>query len=181
MLIFAYFFFFKQKTIPKSNDDIEKKEEIQQALQKEAEVIAENITLKELAPKKIKGWKLKSKLARFFKNKNEILCNDITFKLITENNKVATLISGTTKIDVETKDVFLEGDVHGKFIDFKLHGKDLVYEFDKHLLKSEKEFSLNHPQINITSQNTQLDLKTKTIFLAGGIKSVFTTNLVPKT
>jgi LPS export ABC transporter protein LptC len=167
IIIFVYIFFFTKRKPPKKVV-VQKKEIIQKA-----EVIARNVSLKEIAPEKLKGWKINAAISKFFKDRDEIVCNDIVCKLITQDNEIAHLVSGTTKINIKTKDVFLKGKVSGSFSDFQLFGKDFLYSFEKHLIETDKKVFLKHPQMNIESNKTHIDLKDERIILSGGIKSDF--------
>jgi len=167
-LTFVTFHFLRKDPKPNHYVSIDKKE-------KEAVVIAHNITLKELSPNKVKGWEVTSKTAKFFKNKKDIECNGVNCKLIMKNNEIADLHSEKTKIN-KSKDIFLEGPVNGNFDKFQISGKNFEYSFKNHILSTSFPLYLEHPCLKISSKRTFIDLKSKKITLLEEIKSEFNTD-----
>ncbi len=161
---FVIFRFLRKDKKPTPPLSIEKEEK--------AEVIAHNITLKELSPNKVKGWEITSKTAKFFKHKKDIECNDVNCKLIMKNNKIAYLHSEKTKIN-KSKDIFLEGPVSGNFDEFQLSGKNFEYSFKNHTLSTSSPLILKHPLLKIFSNKTFIELKKKKISFFEEIKSEF--------
>ncbi|HBS48532.1 TPA: LPS export ABC transporter periplasmic protein LptC [Candidatus Dependentiae bacterium] len=166
LLIFA---FVKYRSINKSNEIIQnKQQEVNEVV-----VTAKDISLKELNPQSLKGWQINSKSAQFYKNQNEIVCKSVACNLLTKDDQAAFLNSDKTVINSKTKDIFMQGNINGSFNGISLLGETFSYKFDKHIISSKSDVTLNHSNFQLKSKETFIDLKNKKIVLSGKVETSF--------
>ena len=165
IIVFVTFYFFRKSKKISSSETNNKEDK--------AEVIAYNITLKEISPNKIKGWEISCKIAKFFKDKQSIECDDVDCNLTTKNNKAAHFHSEKTIISSESKDLFLIGPVIGNLDELQFSGENFKYNFNNHLVSTNSPLFLKHPIFKIFSNKTLINLRNKKVTMLGKIKSEF--------
>ncbi len=113
----------------------------------------------------------------FFINADEIIlekeefltCKNTHFSIPAQ---LLHLYSPTTIFNTKTKDLFLNDNVTGKFNDINLKGSNLNYNFNSQIIKSDQQFVITHPQIEITGNKGELNIKDKKANLYDGVKSI---------
>ena len=137
------------------------------------DIRAHNLSLSELAPKGLKGWKIKSNHVEFSRNNSLIKGNNVSLSVITKKNETAILNANHANIETETKNIHLNGNIKSTFNDFEIYGNVADYIFEKHTLESSEPVSIIHPRMKITADSLYAELALNKISFAGNIQSEF--------
>ena len=133
------------------------------------DMIVQNFSIKEVLKNKKESLLLNSKQGRIFRKSNKIECNNVSCWLSKEERLAAKFKSETSLLDREKKEVFFSGDVSGKIDAFKIHGKNINYDFDNQKATTDECLNYAYPNFKFSAQKSVLNLKDDVIEMDGGI------------
>ena len=94
--------------------------------------------------------------------------------LLTNTQNTGQLNAQKAKIDLETKNIKLLGNVIGKYDDFTFSGSNVDYNFKEHSIETSNLTQYELPNFALTAPQTKILLYEKRMILSGGITSSFT-------
>lgn len=137
------------------------------------DIRAHNISLSELAPKGLKGWKIRSPHVEFSRDNSHIKGDNVSLSVITKKDETAILNADHGCIETKTKNVQLNGNIKSTFNDFEIYGNVAHYIFENHTLESSEHVSIIHPRMKVTADSLFAELSTNKISFVGNVHSEF--------
>lgn len=138
-----------------------------------AEIIIKDLILKEIEKHKSLQVIINAHEGKIIHSDNTIECKKIKCSLCDKNRQIADLMSENATIDKTTKNVLLNGETIVHFDNMTINGNDIYYNYSNQTLNTDKKTKYNHPNFNISAQQSRIDFKKNEINMSGGVKSEF--------
>ncbi len=138
-----------------------------------ADIVMENVNLKEIGDDQHTGWEITTKEAHIFKHQRTVNCKSLICSLLCASDTNITLHCGAATINQDTKNVSLYQGVEGRYGDITIKGDEFSYLFDDHKIYTNQSALLFVPEGTFRADALDIDLKESTIHLTGNVRCEF--------
>ncbi len=121
----------------------------------------------------IKEWALKAASAKIINDKNLAVLNGVAATIFTEDNKEIYITAKNGKLNTETHDIELYGNVIIRFEGVILKTDKLHYSKNSHIIYSDESVTITKEKSTVQADSLVADLKAFTLELKGNIKGNF--------
>jgi LPS export ABC transporter protein LptC len=121
----------------------------------------------------IKEWRLKSGTVNYFQDRHEAIFTDLNIVMYSKDNDQTTLTARTGRLDTETNDIQVNGNVHVVNGEITLDTEKLNYTSTGRIISSDVPVKLSKGKSIMTADTMRMELNTNITTLNGHVKGTF--------
>ena len=121
----------------------------------------------------VKQWSLNASVVNYYQNKNQAVFKDLTVFLFSAKNDETKLTALTGRLDTETNDIVVSGNVIAVNGDYTLNSEELHFNNEKRIVNSFVPVKIIDGNSQITADTMEANLDTSITILEGNVKGIF--------
>lgn len=150
-----------------------KSDKLQRSSSINASIELKNVSYSTINDDNFKEWDIKAGSAKYFKDKERVVLEDLKVNLYRLDGKIYRLEGKHGEFDTKTRNIKMEGRVKGILPDdTEIQTESVFYDHERHIITTEDKILIKRGKSSIEGLGMVIDLKKEKLSILGKVKAL---------